>query len=101
MNSVQQVLSALATSMSVTYSCSASLVNAAGSPQDFLSRYSALSVGEEALFLQHGDNWIIRYQGQHAVLKASRGLDYLALLLCHPGREFHVSELHARLGRPC
>jgi len=48
---------------------------------------------EESLFIQPYDYWIIRYQGHVALLKSTRGLHYLAVLLRDPGREFHVSEL--------
>ena len=50
----------------------------------------------EALFLRQNDYWIIRYHGHAALLKSTRGLHYLAVLLCDPGREFHVRELLAR-----
>jgi hypothetical protein len=39
---------------------------------------------------------IIRYYGQGAFLKSTRGLCCLAVLLSDPGREFHVTELVAR-----
>jgi len=52
---------------------------------------------EEPVFMRQGDYWTIRYQGQIAILKAMRGLDYLGYLLRHPGRDVHVSEL---LGTP-
>src|SRR5437667_8042859 len=52
---------------------------------------------EESLFLRHEDYWIIRYHGHAALLKSMRGLCCLAVLLRHPGREFHVSELVASL----
>jgi len=42
---------------------------------------------------KHGDYWTIQHDGQIAWLKATRGLESLALLLGHPGREFHVGEL--------
>jgi non-specific serine/threonine protein kinase len=48
---------------------------------------------EESVFLRMGDYWVIRYQGQAAILKATRGIDYLAYLLRHPTREIHVAEL--------
>ncbi len=51
---------------------------------------------EESLFLRRNDYWIIRYHGHAALLKSTRGLHYLAVLLRHPGREFHVKELLAR-----
>jgi non-specific serine/threonine protein kinase len=56
---------------------------------------------EEAVFIRQGDYWTIRYQGQTAILKATRGLDCLGYLLRHPARDVHVSELLAgRLGVP-
>jgi len=48
------------------------------------------------LFLWHNDYWTIRYHGHTALLKSTRGLHYLAVLLRDPGREFHVRELLAR-----
>ena len=58
---------------------------------------STLSTPEQALFLRRGDYWVIRYQGQVAFLKATRGLHCLSFLLRHPGREFHVSDLLAQV----
>lgn len=52
---------------------------------------------EEPVFRREGDYWTIRYQGQAANLKATRGLCCLRNLLRHPGREIHVSELLAPL----
>src|SRR6266478_174330 len=48
---------------------------------------------EESVFTRQGDYWTIRYQGQAAILKATRGLDYLGYLLRHPVRDVHVTEL--------
>jgi hypothetical protein len=56
---------------------------------------SSFSTHEEASFLRQNDYWIIRYHGHAALLKSTRGLDYLAVLLRDPGREFHVRELLA------
>jgi len=50
---------------------------------------------KKSLFLRQNDYWIIRYHGHTALLKSTRGLQYLAALLRDPGREFHVSELIA------
>jgi len=50
---------------------------------------------EESVFIRQGDYWTIRYRGQTAILKATRGLDYLGYLLRHPVRDVHVSELLA------
>jgi hypothetical protein len=52
---------------------------------------------EESLFLRQNDYWIIRYHGDSAFLKSTRGLCCLAVLLHDPGREFHVRELIDRL----
>jgi hypothetical protein len=52
---------------------------------------------EEALFMYQGDYWNIAYHGNHAMLKATRGLRCLACLLRYPAREFHVRELVAFL----
>jgi hypothetical protein len=50
---------------------------------------------QESVFCRQGDYWTIQYRGQIARLKTTRGLDCLATLLQHPGREFHVSQLIA------
>ena len=57
---------------------------------------SILPTDEDSLFLRESDYWIIRYHGQSAFLKSTRGLDCLAVLLRNSGREFHVRELLAR-----
>jgi hypothetical protein len=51
---------------------------------------------EGSLFLRQNDYWAIRYRGHTALLKSTRGLHYLAVLLRNPGHEFHVGELLAR-----
>ncbi len=61
-----------------------------------LLRGGVLRPLEESVFIRQGDYWTIRYQGQVAILKSTRGLRYLADLLRDPGREFHVTELLAR-----
>jgi hypothetical protein len=50
----------------------------------------------DSLFLRQGDYWMIRYQGEITILKATRGLHCLAVLLHDPGREFHVRDLLSR-----
>jgi hypothetical protein len=57
--------------------------------------YSTPPTHEESLFLHQNDYWIIRYHGRSALLKSTRGLHCLAVLLRDPGREFHVRELLA------
>jgi non-specific serine/threonine protein kinase len=58
--------------------------------------WPSLPTREEYLFLRQNDYWTIRYHGDAALLKSTRGLHYLAVLLRDPGREFHVRELLAR-----
>jgi hypothetical protein len=60
-----------------------------------LANCSSLPPHEESLFLRQNDYWTIRYHGHAALLKSTRGLHYLAVLLRYPGREFHVRELLA------
>jgi len=64
--------------------------------QESLAVCSSLPIHEESLFLWQNDYWTIRYHGHAALLKSTRGLHYLAVLLRDPGREFHVSELLPR-----
>src|SRR5215467_2861499 len=54
---------------------------------------STLSTDDYFLFLHQNDYWIIRYHGRTALLKSTRGLHCLAVLLHDPGREFHVRDL--------
>jgi len=63
---------------------------------DVSSRRLTVSTPDQPLFLRRCDYWVIRYQGRVAFVKAARGLEYLALLLRDPGREYHVSELVAQ-----
>jgi len=55
----------------------------------------SLATHEESLFIQPDEYWTIRYQGHVALIKSTRGLHYLAILLRDPRREFHVRELLA------
>ena len=57
---------------------------------------SILSTHDDFLFLHQNDYWIIRYHGRTALLKSTRGLHCLAILLYEPGREFHVTDLLSR-----
>lgn len=61
--------------------------------RESLADRSSLATHEESLFLRQNDYWTIRYRGHTALLKSTRGLHYLAVLLREPGREFHVREL--------
>lgn len=64
--------------------------------QESPADYSTLPTHEESLFLHQNDYWIIRYHGRSALLKSTRALHCLAVLLRDPGREFHVRELLVR-----
>lgn len=46
-------------------------------------------------FRQEGDYWSISFQEHTFTLRDLRGLQHLARLLAHPGREFHVLDLVA------
>jgi hypothetical protein len=58
-----------------------------------LANLPVLQLHEECCFLRRDDYWTIRYHGDTAFLKNTRGLQCLACLLRAPGCEFHVSEL--------
>jgi tetratricopeptide (TPR) repeat protein len=47
----------------------------------------------ECLFSKEGEYWTVGYDGTVVRLRDMRGLGCLALLVRHPGREFHASEL--------
>ena len=47
---------------------------------------------------REGEYWSVAFAGEAFRLKDVKGLHYLAHLLCHPGREFHVLDL-AAIGR--
>ena len=67
----------------------------------FLSHRSPPLAHEKSLFFRQGEYWVIGYRTTVALLKATRGLQDLALLLGNPGREFHVCELVGRgIGKP-
>src|SRR5689334_11102589 len=94
-------MNATAQGFSVTYSYFPPQPRCTETPPLAVLHSPASSAPEEYLFLRQGDYWVIRYQGQVAFLKTSRGLQCLSLLLHHPGREFHVSELLGLvLGKP-
>jgi len=63
--------------------------------EESLATRPVLRALEESVFMRQGDYWTIRFQGEVAILKATRGLDCLFYLLRHPARDIHVSELLA------
>ena len=44
---------------------------------------------------EEGDYWSISFEEHTLTLRDLKGLHYLARLLAHPGREFHVLDLVA------
>jgi AAA ATPase domain len=48
---------------------------------------------EQAIFRKEGEYWAIGYGKKPFRLKNTKGLGYLAHLLCHPAVEFHVLDL--------
>jgi len=66
------------------------------SSEESAATHPVLGRAEGSVFMRHGDYWMIRYRGQTAILRATRGLDCLCYLLRHPGRDLHVRELLAR-----
>jgi hypothetical protein len=50
---------------------------------------------EPYIFREVGDFWEIAFESEPTHLKDLKGLHYIACLLCHPRRNFHVSELVA------
>src|SRR6266550_4533938 len=95
------VISVVIHGTSVAYSYSPSLQSYQDSLPIFPSHRPATSTQDESLFLPQGDYWTIGYQRHVVILKATRGLHDLALLLRNPGREFHVCELVGQvIGRP-
>jgi hypothetical protein len=49
-----------------------------------------------SLFRHEGDFWTLAYEGAVCRVKDAKGLHYVAHLLHHPGREFHVLDLIGR-----
>jgi tetratricopeptide (TPR) repeat protein len=47
----------------------------------------------DAVFRQEGDFWTISHRERTFRLKDMKGLHYIAYLLAHPGRQFHVHDL--------
>ena len=47
------------------------------------------------IFVREGDYWTVGFDGDTVRVRDLKGVRYLALLLAHPGREFHVLDLVA------
>jgi DNA-binding response OmpR family regulator len=54
----------------------------------------------DTIFRQEGDYWTMVYHGTVCRLKDMKGLHYLAILLGHPGKEYHVAELVTAVDHP-
>jgi hypothetical protein len=63
--------------------------------RESLTDRSSLLTREDPCLLLQNDYWIIRFHGQTALFRSTRGLHYLSVLLRDPGRELHVMELLA------
>ena len=53
----------------------------------------ATAIPSEKIFRREGEYWTIAYEGKMIRLRHSKGLAYIAHLMAHAGREFHVSDL--------
>jgi len=62
-------------------------------PIESITDSTAVAHDTRAVFQRAGDYWTIAYGGTTFRLKHSKGLAYLATLLCNPNREFHALEL--------
>jgi non-specific serine/threonine protein kinase len=66
-------------------------------PQTLDTRRQTLDVGSQPpgpnLFRREGEYWTLAYGNLTCRLKDAKGFCYLALLLRHPDKEFHVTEL--------
>jgi uncharacterized membrane protein len=55
--------------------------------------FQSTSLPEQAIFRKEGEYWALGYGKKSFRLKNTKGLGYLAHLLCHPAVEFHVLDL--------
>jgi hypothetical protein len=53
----------------------------------------ATVIPSEKIFRREGEYWTIAYERKILRLRHSKGLAYIAHLMAHAGREFHVSDL--------
>ena len=61
---------------------------------------SLKSQASSNIFRREGDYWTLIYAGTVLRLRNTKGLHYIAYLLRHPGREFHVADLVAAVDKP-
>jgi len=67
----------------------------ASPPRPHPSPASADQTNAGHIFRREGDYWLVIFDGQLVRLRDMKGVQYLARLLAHPGREFHVLDLVA------
>ena len=59
------------------------------------------AIAETNVFRREGDYWSVIFEGRTVRVRDLKGMRYLAQLLTHPGREFHVLDLvGAETGQP-
>jgi tetratricopeptide (TPR) repeat protein len=75
----------------------AEVIGMAGLAGAITTLRAAIAAGAGAGNVMRGDarSWTVTFAGRSARLKRSRGLDYLALLVAEPGREWHALDLTA------
>jgi tetratricopeptide (TPR) repeat protein len=56
---------------------------------------AASATTETNVFRREGDYWLVVFEGRTVRVRDLKGMRYLAQLLAHPGREFHVLDLVA------
>ena len=56
---------------------------------------AASATTESNVFRREGDYWSVVFEGRTVRVRDLKGMRYLAQLLAHPGREFHVLDLVA------
>lgn len=65
------------------------------SATDVTSSAPQPGAGKECTLRREGEYWTIVYDGRTSRLKDSRGMNYIAHLISHPGQQLHVRELGA------
>ncbi|MGH7855868.1 MAG: hypothetical protein ACREQY_00950, partial [Candidatus Binatia bacterium] len=60
------------------------------------ARLVAPATKEPRLFQREGDYWTLDFGGRRLRVKDSKGVRYLQVLMHHPGREFHATDLASR-----
>lgn len=68
-------------------------IGAVGTSRSGAGPEAAERAGPPARFVKSGDLWEITYDGVTVHLAATRGMDDLAVLLTHPGRDVHCLDL--------